>query len=37
MVAVVSLGLGSLTEREATVRKLLEQSVAAVDRLEFAD
>ena len=36
MVAVVSLGLGSLTEREATVRTLLARCVAASDRLDFA-
>lgn len=33
VVAIVSLGLGSLTEREDTVRTVLERSVAAVDRL----
>lgn len=37
MVAVVSLGLGSLTEREETMRRVLERSVAAIDRLEFAE
>ncbi|MGH0032795.1 MAG: hypothetical protein ACQGVC_23625 [Myxococcota bacterium] len=37
MVAVVSLGLGSLTEREETVRTVLRRSVAAVDRLGFGD
>ena len=37
LVAVVSLGLGSLTEREALVRTLLARSVAALDRLEFGD
>ncbi len=37
MVAVVSIGLGSLTEREATVRTVLRRSVAAVDRLGFGD
>jgi hypothetical protein len=37
MVAVVSLGLGSMTEREATVRTLLQRSVAAIDRLGFGD
>ncbi len=37
MVAVVSLGLGSLTEREQTVRTLLRRSAAAIDRLGFAD
>ena len=35
MVAVVSLGLGSLTERETTLRTVLARSVAAVDRLDF--
>jgi len=37
MVAVVSLGLGTLTERAATVRTLLSRSVAAIDRLRFDD
>ena len=37
MVAVVSLGLGSLTEREETVRTILRRSIAAVDRLGFGD
>ena len=37
MVAVVSIGLGSLTERDATVRMVLRRSVAAVERLGFAD
>ena len=37
MVAVVSLGLGSLTERHETVRTLLRRSVAAIDRLGFGD
>ena len=37
VVALVSLGLGSLTEREATVRTVLRRSVAAVDRLGFGD
>jgi hypothetical protein len=35
MVAVVSIGLGSLTERDATVRTILRRSVAAIDRLGF--
>jgi len=35
MVAVVSLGLGALTEREATLRTILARSVAAIDRLGF--
>lgn len=33
MVAVTSIGLGSLTEREATVRSVLRRSVAAIERL----
>ncbi|MDP6979121.1 MAG: phosphotransferase [Myxococcota bacterium] len=37
MVAAVSLGLGSLTEREDTVRAILRRSVASIDRLGFAD
>lgn len=37
MVAVVSIGLGSLTERDETVRTLLERSVAAIDRLAFGE
>lgn len=37
MVAVVSLGLGSLTERAETVRTVLRRSVAAMERLSFAD
>lgn len=37
MVAVVSLGLGTMTEREAVVRTLLARSVAAIDRLGFGD
>jgi hypothetical protein len=37
MVAVVSIGLGSLTERNETVRTVLRRSVAAIDRLGFAD
>jgi len=37
MVAVVSIGLGSLTERNETVRTVLRRSVAALDRLGFAD
>ena len=37
MVAVVSLGLGSLTEREATLRTVLARSVAAVDRVGFRE
>jgi aminoglycoside/choline kinase family phosphotransferase len=37
MVAVVSLGLGALTERDATLRTLLARSTAAVDRLGFGE
>ncbi len=37
MVAVVSIGLGSLTERDETVRTLLRRSVASIDRLGFGD
>jgi hypothetical protein len=37
MVGVVSLGLGSLTERESTVRIVLERAAAAVSRLGFGD
>jgi hypothetical protein len=37
MVAVVSIGLGSLSEREATLRAVLRRGVAAIDRLGFAD
>jgi hypothetical protein len=37
MVAVTSIGLGSLTERDATLRTVLRRSVAAIDRLGFAD
>lgn len=35
MVAVISIGLGSLTERDDTVRTVLRRSVAAIDRLDF--
>jgi hypothetical protein len=35
VVALVSLGLGGLTEREATVRTVLRRSVAAIERLGF--
>ena len=35
IVAVTSIGLGALTERSATVRTVLERSVAAIDRLGF--
>jgi hypothetical protein len=37
MVAVTSIGLGSLTERDATVRTILRRSVAAIERLGFGD
>jgi hypothetical protein len=37
VVAVVSLGLGSLTERDETVRTVLRRSVAAIERLSFGD
>jgi hypothetical protein len=37
MVAAVSLGLGSLTERDETVRTILRRSLAAIDRLGFGD
>jgi hypothetical protein len=37
MVAVVSIGLGSLTERDETVRTVLRRSVAAIDRLKFGE
>lgn len=37
VVALVSLGLGSLTEREETVRTVLHRSTAAITRLGFAD
>ena len=37
MVAVTSIGLGSLTERDATVRSVLQRSVAAIDRLRFGE
>jgi len=35
VVALVSLGLGSLTEREETMRTVLRRSVAAIERLAF--
>jgi aminoglycoside/choline kinase family phosphotransferase len=35
MVAVVSIGLGGLTERDETLRTVLARSVAAIERLEF--
>ncbi len=37
MVGVVSLGLGGLSEREATVRTVLRREVAAIERLRFGD
>lgn len=36
MVAVVSVGLGSLTERDETLRTVLRRSAAASERLDFA-
>ncbi|MEE2662545.1 MAG: phosphotransferase [Myxococcota bacterium] len=37
MVGVVPLGLGSLTERDATVRAITRRSAAAVERLGFRE
>ena len=37
MVALVSLGLGSLTERDETLRTVLARGLAAVDRLGFGE
>jgi hypothetical protein len=37
MVGVVSLGLGSLTERESTVRTVLRREVASIERLRFSE
>jgi aminoglycoside phosphotransferase (APT) family kinase protein len=37
VVALVSLGLGGLTEREQTVRTVLRRSVAAIERLGFGE
>jgi aminoglycoside/choline kinase family phosphotransferase len=37
MVAVTSIGLGGLTERDETVRTVLRRSTAAIDRLGFGD
>jgi len=37
MVAVTSIGLGSLTERDETVRTILRRSIAAIERLGFGD
>lgn len=36
MVALTSIGLGTLTERSDTVRTVLRRSVAAMERLDFA-
>ncbi len=36
MVGVIAVGLGGFTERENTVRTMLEREVAAFDRLDFA-
>ena len=35
MVAHGSIGLGSLTERDDTLRSVLARSVVAIDRLDF--
>jgi hypothetical protein len=35
MVALTTIGLGSLTERDDTLRSVLARSVAAIDRLDF--
>jgi hypothetical protein len=37
LVGLVSLGLGTLTEREETVRTVLRREVAAIRRLRFGD
>ena len=37
ILAVTSIGLGSLTERDDTVRTVLRRSVAAIERLGFGD
>ena len=37
VVALVSLGLGSMIEREETVRTVLRRSVAAIERLGFGE
>jgi hypothetical protein len=37
IVALVSLGLGTMTEREETVRTVLQRSLAAVERLRFGE
>ena len=37
VVALVSLGLGPLTEREETMRTILSRSLAAIERVGFAD
>jgi hypothetical protein len=36
MVALTSIGLGTLTERDDTVRTILRRSIAAIERLDFA-
>ena len=36
MVGVVAVGLGGFTERETTVRTMLQREIAALDRLRFA-
>jgi hypothetical protein len=35
MVALTSIGLGGLTERDETVLTILRRSVAAMERLDF--
>jgi aminoglycoside/choline kinase family phosphotransferase len=37
IVAVTSIGLGALTERDSTLRTVLRRSVAAIERLRFGD
>ena len=37
MVGLVSMGLGTLTERAETVRTVLRREVAAIRRLRFAE
>jgi hypothetical protein len=36
MVALTSIGLGTLTERDETVRTVLRRSISAIERLDFA-
>lgn len=36
MVALTSIGLGTLTERDETVRTVLRRSIAAMERLDFS-